>query len=107
MFILDCTPPEIGPVVGIVKQIVTIIYIAIPIILILLGVLDMAKAVMAGDEKEIQGAQKIFIKRLIYAGVAFLIPLIVMFLMNFISKYTKNGTSWYDCWKSPNKSVDV
>lgn len=106
MFILECSPQEIGPVVAIVKQVVTIIYIAIPIILILFGVLDMAKAVMAGDEKEIQGAQKIFIKRLLYAGIAFLIPLIVLFLMRFVSKYTKNGEAWYECWKNPNTNVD-
>lgn len=59
---------------------VTILKIAIPIILIILGMLDMAKAVMANEEKEMKEAQKKLIKRLIYAVVIFFIVALVQFL---------------------------
>ena len=47
--------------------IIPLIQIGIPIILILLGMFDLGKAVMASKEDEIKSAQKLLIKRCIYA----------------------------------------
>ena len=47
-----------------VKLVLRILQIAVPIGLILFGTIDMAKAVIAGDEKKMKEAQKPFIKRI-------------------------------------------
>ena len=44
------------------------IKVFVPIILIVFGMMDLAKAVMANEEKAMREAQSRFIKRLLYAG---------------------------------------
>lgn len=61
-----------------------IIKIAIPLLLIVFGMLDFGKAVIAGEEKEIKEKQKIFIKRLFAAVMVFLILSIVQLLLTIV-----------------------
>ena len=67
--------PDIIP--NIVHLAVNIIKIAVPLILIIMGMLDLGKAVMAGEEKVVKEAQKSFIKRLIYGVAIFFVFSIV------------------------------
>ena len=61
------------PLIRLLKNgLIPLIQLGIPIILILLGMLDLGKAVMASKEDEIKNAQKMLIKRIIY-GVVILI----------------------------------
>ena len=60
-----------------IGKVIRIILIVIPVIIVLLGTLDLGKAVMAGEDKEIKEAQKMFVKRLIYGVVIFFIPYLV------------------------------
>lgn len=94
-------------VVKLIKHgVVPIIQIGIPIILILLGMLDLGKAVMAGKEDEMKKAQSQLLKRAIYAvGVFFVITLVTL-VFNLLSNTAFNGTtegtdavSWAKCWK--------
>lgn len=66
--------------------VVNLIKIAIPIILIIFGMLDLAKAVMSNDEKEMKGAQTKLMKRVIYAVLVFLVVSIVQLLFGVLSK---------------------
>lgn len=66
--------------------VVNLIKIAIPIILIIFGMLDLAKAVMSNDEKEMKGAQTKLIKRVIYAVAVFLVVSIVQLLFGVLAK---------------------
>ena len=59
------------------KGIFPIIWIGIPIVLILMGTIDLGKAVMASDDKEIKAAQGRLIKRVIYAVIIFFMVTIV------------------------------
>ena len=59
---------EIWKLIG---QVINIFKIVIPIIIVLLAMVDLGKAVMAGEEKEIKTAQKMLIKRLVYGVVIF------------------------------------
>lgn len=65
---------DIWNLVGIAVQ---FLLIGIPVILVLFGLMDLGKAVMAGKDEEIKGAQKLLIKRIIYTIVAFLLIAIV------------------------------
>lgn len=60
-----------------VGKIIRIVLIVIPVIIVMLGTFDLGKAVMAGEDKEIKEAQKMFIKRLIYGVIIFFIPYLV------------------------------
>ena len=63
--ILDglCTP-DVQVVVTLVKSIFTLVQIAIPGVLIVLGTIDMFKAMASGDEKKTKEAQRTFIRRI-------------------------------------------
>ena len=89
------------PFVRIVKKaLLPMFYVIIPIALILFGVLDLGKAVIASDEKEIKEAQGKLIKRFIYAALVFLIVFLVSLLMNVVAKSSVGDTNiWFDCWR--------
>jgi len=71
-------------IMNVVKSVLTIIQIAVPILLIIMGSLDLMKAVMAGKEDEIKKAQGTFVKRAIAAVIVFFIPLIVSLVIGLI-----------------------
>lgn len=60
------------------------VYIAIPIILLVLTSIDFAKVVFIDDKEGIQNAVKRFGKRLVAAILIFLIPNILIFIVNII-----------------------
>ena len=59
------------------------------------------RAVIAGDEKKMKEAQKPFIKRIVYAVIAFLVPFIVSIVMGYVG-----NTEWKNCWTAA-KDVEV
>lgn len=95
---MQCT--YLNPIISIIKTVLSIVQWAIPIILIVIGTFDMMKAVIASKEDEIKAAQKLLIKRVVYAVVIFLIPTIVYFVFNIVSNTDGiDGTgNFWDCW---------
>lgn len=96
----------IAKVVGLAKMVIKVLQLVVPIGLIIMGTIDMAKAVIAGDEKKMKEAQKPFIKRIIAAVIVFLIPIIVNMVLSFV---TTGNSDWIDCWNSAewNGAIDV
>lgn len=96
----------IAEVVGLAKMVIKVLQLVVPMGLIIMGTIDMAKAVIAGDEKKIKEAQKPFIKRIIAAVIVFLIPIIVNMVLSFV---TTGNSDWIDCWNSAewNGAIDV
>lgn len=95
-FVFDETIP------GLVSLAVTIIQIAVPILLIVFGMLDMGKAVIGNDEKAMKEQQGKLIKRIIYAVVVFLIVALVKTVFGVLSNAGVGGeaTSCIDCFIS-------
>lgn len=81
-----------------VSTIITIIKIAVPILLIVFGMLDLSKAVIASKEDEIKKGQQTFIKRAIAAIVVFFVIQIVQILIRFISGNDQNVTGCFNCF---------
>ena len=79
---------------NIVATIVTIIKIGVPIILIVLGMIDMGKAVASQKEDEIKKGQKTLMSRAIAAGIVFFVVAIVQLLFSVINGSTENNTIW-------------
>lgn len=65
-----------------VHTIVLLIKIAVPILLIIFGMLDFAKGVIGSNDDEIKKGQKIFIKRVISAAIVFFIISITQLVIN-------------------------
>jgi len=74
-----------GPVTALMGTLYNLIKIAVPLILIVYGMLDFGRAVMAGEEKEIKEKQKLFIKRIIAAVMVFLVLYLVQFVMSILN----------------------
>lgn len=61
----------------IVHLIINILKFGVPILLIIFGMLDLGKAVIASKEDEIKKGQQTFIKRLIAAIIVFFVVVVV------------------------------
>ncbi|MBE6157418.1 MAG: hypothetical protein E7160_01335 [Firmicutes bacterium] len=84
------------------KGIIPIVQIVIPIILIVLGTIDLGKAVIASDEKKVKEAQGMLIKRAIYAAAIFFITTLVTVLMGIVAIGAEDDadtSGWSKCWK--------
>ena len=76
----------VGPVVALIKNgVFPIIQIGIPILLILMGTIDLGKAVVSNDDKEIKGATSKLIKRAIMAVAVFFVVTLVSVVMGWLS----------------------
>lgn len=76
--------------------------IVIPIIIVILGTIDLGKAVMAGEEKTVKEAQKTFIKRLIYGVAIFFVTVIVKVIFGLLGVETDEGDNKI-CWDCATK----
>lgn len=75
---------------------VNVVKIVVPILLIILGVIDMVKATASQKEDEMKKAQTTFVKRLISALLVFFVVAIVQFLFNLLSTAGFGG-DFTDC----------
>lgn len=70
--------------------------IIVPILVIIFGILDFAKAVIAGKEDDMKKAQKTFIKRLIIGVAFFFIPVFVDIIMG-LADIVWEGLGYTSC----------
>ena len=97
---MDVCTPSLQSIIGIVRTVLKILQIGIPIILLLFGTIDLGKAVMAGDEKEIKSAINILIKRAIAAVAVFLLFLLVSVVTGLVG-----AEDWKECWTASANST--
>jgi amino acid permease len=92
------------PVISLIKNIFNLIKILVPIVLILMGAIDLTKAVMASDDKEIKAATSKLIKRAIAAVAVFFAVTLVDVIMGLVgdsgAEDGDNAMSWSQCWKN-------
>ena len=75
--LLECDPDLLPLVKFLHYGLLPIIQIGIPIILIVMGSVDLGKAVLSSDDKEIKGATTKLIKRAIAAVAVFFVGTLV------------------------------
>lgn len=95
----------LGPIVSVIRNgLFPIVQLGIPILLIIFGTIDLGKAVIASDEKDVKAAQSRLIKRFIYAALIFFVVTLVSVLMNIVATGAEGDTnSWRSCWNSVKK----
>ena len=88
----------------IIGYIIIIIKILVPIILIILGSIDLAKASISSDEKALKDATVQFAKRVLIGLIIFFIPTILDFflgLVNGVNETAKKYEGCTDCILNP------
>lgn len=91
-----CNNEYLTPYITIVSTIINIIKIGVPIILIVLGMIDMLKAVASQKDEKIKAGQKTLISRLITGAIIFFIVAIIQFIVGIIENTTGDSGIW-DC----------
>lgn len=81
-----------------ISTVVNIIKIGIPILLVIFGMVDLGKAVMSNDEKEMKGAQTKLIKRVLYAVLIFFIFAIVQWIVSIVDDNAQGENSCLNCF---------
>lgn len=107
---IDLTESEkvsCGNITGIPKKIpeltsyfVTIIQVAVPVILIVMGSIDLFKGITSQKEDEIKKGQQTFVKRLIVAALVFFVVVVVKFIVSLVADSTSsdNISNCIDCF---------
>lgn len=95
-----CAQPGVLKIFGLVKTLLNIIRIVVPLGLIVMTSLDLARKVMNPDDKD---AQKKIMHRVIAAVVVFAAPLLVRVVLNLIDIGLGNDiasqSSLSACWR--------
>jgi len=68
-----------------VHTVILVIQIAIPVLLVIFGMIDLFKAVIASKEEEIKKGRQTFLKRLLVAVIVFFVIAIVKFIISFVA----------------------
>ena len=108
MLFLEC-PDGLDTIVKFIKNgVMPLIQFAVPIVIIILGSIDLFKAVIASKEDEIKNAQKLLIKRVIYGVAIFFVFSIVSLVFSTLAK---NGdgqysNTWIECWGTSSAPKD-
>ena len=74
-----------------IGRMLVVIKIAVPIILVIMGSIDLMKAVMAGREDDIKKNQVMFVKRAIAGVIVFFIPTIVSLILTTLLGQEKDS----------------
>lgn len=98
-----CTNPEILKVIYFIQLLIDIVKIAIPIGLIVMGMVDFSKSVITNDDKIQKKNLMLFLKRVIYAALVFVVPWIVELLMVGIGNLTEK-VNFTDCLENANNN---
>ena len=88
MEVVDCGGLGSVPyvILRFIGRVINIIKVIVPIILIIMGMIDMTKATTANDEKQMQTARKMFMKRIIYAVMVLFVISIVQLVFTILEK---------------------
>lgn len=62
----------------------TVIQIAVPIVLVVMGMMDLFKSLTAQKEDDMKKGQQMFIKRLISAAIIFFVFMVVKIVISFV-----------------------
>lgn len=101
-----CKDNGLFSVVYIFKQVLSVVFMIIPIILIVLVLIDLAKNVIANKDDDMTKNRNIAIKRIIYAIAIFLVPFMVNVVMHVLYDLIDNGSnkSFLTCWENATLS---
>ena len=82
---------------------ITLVQIAVPVILVIMGMMDLFKGITSSKEDEIKKGLKVFAKRTIVALIIFFLVVIVKLIISLVASGTsQNIVECIDCFVSNN-----
>lgn len=104
VYAITCADVEVdNKIPNTVHTIILIIQIAVPILLVVFGMMDLMKGVMAQKEDEIKKGQQTFIKRLIAAAIVFFVIAIVKMVVSFVADDDQDIMSCFNAFVNGTK----
>ena len=79
-----------------IGKIIGFIQIAIPVLIVLLGTIDLGKAVISGEEKKVKEAQGVLIRRILYGVAIFFIVMIIAVVFGVLDDTSTSTSSGVD-----------
>ena len=95
-----CEMSSLDPVWNIVGFVVKSLWIGIPLLMIILGMLDLGKAVVASKEDEVKKAWKAFGRRLLYTVAVFAVVWVVGLVLNTAASVGEDAVDYSETWKA-------
>jgi len=92
MILSVCNEPEFLEIVVILKQVINIIKIGAPLVLIVMLMVDVVKAVTAGNSDNISKSMKQMPSRLLAAAMIFLVPTVIDLVLNVVDEQIDYAT---------------
>lgn len=100
----DCNDENVASIIKTVKIIYNLLRLVTPIILIIMGSVDLLRATIAGKDDEIEKHKKVFINRLYLAAIIFLLLSVFQLTTNILERAgVTNSNSWVECWNHINE----
>ncbi len=98
---LDICDPDSGSllVFQVVGYIILIVKILVPILLVVLGSIDLAKASLSGDDKVLYDSVVKFAKRILLGIIIFFIPTILDFFLSLVAGVSDTMEKYENCTK--------
>ena len=87
-----------GSIPYVVSTVILLIKIVVPILLVIFGMLDLGKAVVAAKEDEIKKGQQTLIKRVIAAAIVFFVIQLVQIVIRFVSNNNVAVAQCFNCF---------
>ena len=97
----ELTSGSVASIFNLIGKIIEIFQIAIPIILVVLGLISLGKAVVASKDDEVKKATTGLVKKLVLAAAIFFIVAIVKLVLTLVGGQTMNT-----CWDMINNPWD-
>ena len=95
---------------NVVAAAINLIKIAVPVLLIVFGMMDFAKSVVAKDEDDVKKFRKQFISRVVSAILVYLIVFVVQLAVNMVSsvedQVNEEGQTISDVWSCSKKFIN-
>lgn len=96
--ICNAIEPELA---NFIHNIITVLKILVPVLLVIFGMLDFGKGIIASKEDEIRKGQGVFIKRLVAALFVFLMISFSQLIVGIVDRETEG-----EIWSCANKIMN-
>lgn len=104
-FVCECFGSGIPErIANIIKLIYNAIRIGVPLLLVIIGMIDMGKAITKHDESEIKKAQQLLVKKLIAGGLVFLMLSLVTLLISLVDEEHESDMGCVRCILSSERT---
>ncbi len=92
-----CGSPNLRKPLKFIGTIVTVLKVAIPILIVVLGIVDLLKAIPSSKDNRIMVAVKSIGVRFIAGVFIFFIPGIVQLILDWVNEWSNYSNSWCCC----------